>query len=159
MRRLVTPLLLLSLAACASTSSSTKAPPTPASLDALKPAPPYSDEDEALRDVAREHTQQIANAVQLYWYVHGEYPSHDEGLSALSQPKNGKAILPLAPRDPWGREFRYRRPGIDDDEFDVFSLGPDGEANTSDDTGTWEVRKPLATEPTQPPPGPNAIQL
>lgn len=105
-------------------------------------ARPPSAEDEALRDIAREHTHELAHAVQLYWFMNQEYPSHDEGLRALLDPPKGKPVFRVMPRDPWGREFGYRRPGVTGNEFDVYSLGPDGEEGTADDVGSWEVRVP-----------------
>lgn len=130
--------LLLS-SACATTQEATRAP---------------SADDEALREIAREHTHQIANAVQLYWYVNQDYPSHEDGLRALLDPPKGKPVFRVLPRDPWGREFLYRRPGAYGAEFDVYSRGPDGEAGTPDDVGSWEVRRPPRGTPSAPVPTP-----
>lgn len=121
-------LALLLAGACASTGETpkTRAP---------------SADDEALREIAREHSHELAHAVQLYWFMNQEYPSEEEGLRALLDPPKGKPVFRVMPQDPWGREFRYRRPGVTGNEFDVYSLGPDGKEGTADDVGSWEVRE------------------
>lgn len=111
-------------------------------------------DEEVLRDIARERTHKLANDVQRYWFVTNEYPSEKEGLRALVSPPQGDPILDAVPRDPWGREFAYRRPGITGNEFDVYSLGPDGEPGTSDDVGSWEERRPPRSAPAPRSPSP-----
>ena len=40
--------------------------------------------------------------------------------------------------DPWGRVFQYRNPGTKSGgDFDVFSMGADGQPDTADDIGNW----------------------
>ena len=52
-----------------------------------------------------------------------------------SSPEIG--YLDKLPKDPWGRDYQYSKPGIHNKKsFDVFSLGPDGK-KSDDDIGNW----------------------
>lgn len=81
----------------------------------------------------------------------GRYPTTQEGLIALMiRPENIRARewhgpyfdTPELPKDPWGRDYVYRCPGIHNpDGFDLFSFGPDGVSKTEgddpDDINNW----------------------
>ena len=50
----------------------------------------------------------------------------------------GPYLKSLAPStDAWNREFQYSVPGGEGREFDIWSVGPDGQSGTEDDIGTW----------------------
>ncbi len=74
-------------------------------------------------------------------------PSSEQGLAALVQkpssrpvPNNYTAKLKKPLLDPWGNSYHYRRPGTKDKGgFDVYSAGPDGQADTGDDVGNWDL--------------------
>lgn len=74
-------------------------------------------------------------------------PSTEQGLAALVQkpssrpvPNNYTAKLKKPLLDPWGNSYHYRRPGSKDKGgFDVYSAGPDGQADTGDDIGNWDL--------------------
>ncbi len=78
----------------------------------------------------------------------GEYPSTEQGLDALLQAPNdpatsahwtGPYVEDAVPPDPWGHRYRYAYPGIhNEDQPDVWSLGPDGINGTEDDIVSWE---------------------
>ncbi len=41
-------------------------------------------------------------------------------------------------KDPWGNEYQYKNPGeFNEDSYDLYSMGPDGEDGTDDDIGNW----------------------
>ncbi len=76
----------------------------------------------------------------------GIYPTTEQGLKALvtkpsdgPQPRSYKTLLSeQALYDPWGNLYQYRRPGRNNPEdFDIYSLGPDGKEGTDDDIGNW----------------------
>ena len=83
--------------------------------------------------LAREHERHVALTADIhtlraelerYKTANGRYPTTEEGLRVLSS----------RPKDPWGRDYIYRAPGIPHgDPYDVFSAGPDGRPNTTDD--------------------------
>ena len=83
---------------------------------------------------AEVQLRNLAEAVELYQFDVGRYPSPEEGLPALvTQPAaapgwNGPYMArPDALNDPWGRPYLYRVPGRAG-AFDVYSLGSDNAA-------------------------------
>jgi general secretion pathway protein G len=42
--------------------------------------------------------------------------------------------------DPWGRPYVYRCPGQHNNDFDLFSVGPDGKEGTGDAINNWSQR-------------------
>src|SRR5215213_5508460 len=75
--------------------------------------------------------EELSSALEMYKLEIDAYPSTEQGLSVLVQKPAGaakwngpylrKAVLP---KDPWGREFRYRHPG-QHGAFDLYTLGAD----------------------------------
>lgn len=76
----------------------------------------------------------------------GTYPSTAEGLQALIADPGSKTGWKgpylegnKVPLDPWKRPYQYRFPGTKNPRsYDIFSMGPDGQADTADDVGNWE---------------------
>jgi general secretion pathway protein G len=75
----------------------------------------------------------------------GHYPSTEQGLAALmNNPDNqpnwtGPYLKKEVPNDPWGKPYQYRMPG-QHGEYDLFSLGKDGQVGGSDeaqDISNW----------------------
>jgi type II secretion system protein G len=76
----------------------------------------------------------------------GRFPLTDEGLLVLIYPPKAAAQQwrgPYmegadVPLDPWGHRYLYRFPASREgpDEYDVWSLGPDG-IPSDDDIGNW----------------------
>lgn len=91
----------------------------------------------------------LAVALDLYELDNGNYPSTEQGLSALitaptstpvpenwNGPYLKKRKIPL---DPWGRSYKYVCPGVHNTEdYDLFSLGPDGVEGGGDDVTNWQ---------------------
>lgn len=95
--------------------------------------------EEGQRDTARNQAFEIEKSLDLYKLQHGSYPSSAQGLSALTSPPKGKAIMERPPKDPWGNDYIYMSPGQKNQKkFDVISKGPDGQEGTEDDVGNWE---------------------
>jgi general secretion pathway protein G len=91
--------------------------------------------------------QSLAKTLDLYYLKAGQYPTTEQGLEALvsmpdiepiprNYPENG--FLPKLPVDKWGNEFQLVSPG-EMGKYDLFSMGPDGEAGTDDDIGNWNA--------------------
>ncbi len=82
---------------------------------------------------AQIQIRQLSSILDLYRLDVGSYPPEEEGLQALvTQPagvdrwngpymKQGGSLA-----DPWGTPYQYRFPG-EHGEFDLFSLGADGQ--------------------------------
>lgn len=75
----------------------------------------------------------------------GRYPTSREGLAALIQRPSTIARsswrgpyldMSFIPRDPWGRPYVYKYPGMHNTNgYDLYSLGPNG--NDSGAIGNW----------------------
>jgi len=78
----------------------------------------------------------------------GRLPTSEEGLAALREcpPAIPKAKW-LGPyvgkiKDPWGRLYIYRMPGLHNTNgFDVSSGGPNARPGTSEEIGNWPQAK------------------
>ncbi|HIJ87204.1 MAG TPA: type II secretion system major pseudopilin GspG [Desulfuromonadales bacterium] len=92
--------------------------------------------DDAKITDARVQIKNIETALKLYKLDTGNYPSTEQGLTALvSKPTVG--VIPNGykeggylesknvPRDPWGNDYLYISPGEHGD-YDLFSYGSDG---------------------------------
>jgi general secretion pathway protein G len=94
--------------------------------------------EEARRTKARLQIENLEGALKLYKLDNGAYPTTDQGLEALVQ-KPSTGVIPRnwreggylekgkVPEDPWGRPYAYISPGIKNKDFDLRSLGADGE--------------------------------
>lgn len=85
----------------------------------------------------------IATALKLYELDNGNFPSTEEGLNALlNKPASATnwngPYLEKKPIDPWGREYRHKSPGDHRSDYDLYSLGKDGQEGTTDDVKNWE---------------------
>ncbi len=94
--------------------------------------------EEAKRTKARLQIENLEAALKLYKLDNGGYPTTEQGLDSLVQkpstgsiPKNwregGYLEKAKVPEDPWGRPYVYISPGIKNKDFDLKSLGADGE--------------------------------
>ena len=93
--------------------------------------------EEAKQTKARIQLESIDTALKLYRLDSGVYPSTEQGLQSLVEapsvgelPKNwrqgGYLEKGKIPRDPWGNDYVYLSPGIEE-EYDLISYGADGE--------------------------------
>jgi general secretion pathway protein G len=108
--------------------------------------------EEARRMKARVQIESIGTALKLYKLDNGSYPTTEQGLEALVEPpsvgelarywrKGGYLEKGKVPKDPWGNEYVYLSPGVNDD-FDLISYGKDGQPGGEDenaDINSWEV--------------------
>lgn len=90
----------------------------------------------------------LQNALQLYKLDNLQYPTTEQGLSALierptrpPEPPNWAAggYIDRLPPDPWGGAYQYLSPGVYGD-FDVFTYGADGSTGgegANADMGSW----------------------
>lgn len=99
--------------------------------------------EQAKNAAARADIQaNIATALKLYELDNGSFPGTSEGLSALLT-KSASAnnwngpYLEKDPIDPWGREYKYKSPGENRVDYDLYSLGKDG-IESEDDVTNWK---------------------
>mgnify|MGYP000045606447 CR=1 FL=1 len=87
---------------------------------------------------ARAQIDALEKALDQYRLDVGRYPTTEQGLAVLTQPPAGDAkwagpyLKKAAPPDPWGKAYIYRFPG-EHGEFDLSSLGKDGQPGGTDD--------------------------
>lgn len=88
----------------------------------------------------------LSLALRLYEVDNGRYPTSEQGLQALLAkpsspplPGNWKGpYIEQEPLDPWGQPYAYEYPGNHPPrEYDLYSLGADGEAS-DDDVTNWQ---------------------
>lgn len=101
---------------------------------------------ESKAQVTKLQIAELGNALALYRFDVGRYPTTSQGLQALvedlgiqnwSGPYLAKNNVP---KDTWGRDYQYRFPG-DNGDYDLWSLGADGEAGGEGDDAdlnSWE---------------------
>jgi general secretion pathway protein G len=107
--------------------------------------------DQAKEDLARAavgRTGPIANAIQKFRFDTGQYPEELADLTSREVPEyleidedkwKGPYIEDVnSLKDPWENEYQYVTPGeINEDSYDLWSNGKDGEEGTEDDLTNW----------------------
>lgn len=75
----------------------------------------------------------ISLGLDMYEMDMGHYPDTlEELITAPSGVENWKGpYLKKLPKDPWGRDYKYTKPGKDGKDYDLCSGGPD--ENKADD--------------------------
>lgn len=77
----------------------------------------------------------------------GDYPKGRSGLvDLIERPRDAQTwhgpYLDKIPKDPWGNEYVYERPGKHNvNGYDLTSMGKDAQLGTDDDIGNWEPKK------------------
>ncbi|MFH0856103.1 MAG: type II secretion system major pseudopilin GspG [Candidatus Omnitrophota bacterium] len=82
----------------------------------------------------------IPLALDLYEMDMGKYPEALDYLRAKpADAENWRGpYLKKKPLDPWGKLYIYKAPGDhNQDGYDLYSLGPDGQEGTTDDISNW----------------------
>jgi general secretion pathway protein G len=91
----------------------------------------------------------IATALDMYELDNGQFPSTEQGLQALvTKPDfvpvpahwNGPYLKKI-PLDPWQRPYEYKVPSSHNQDYDLYSLGPDG-IESADDISNWHSENP-----------------
>jgi len=109
--------------------------------------------DEARVTRARADIAAIESALTIFRLDNSKYPTTEQGLVALTTQPTDPSIRNWRPggyltkkvgKDPWGNEYQYVYPGTHGGEYDLFSLGADGQVGgegTSADIGNWDESK------------------
>ena len=85
--------------------------------------------------------QSLGTQLGLYQSMNGFYPTTEQGLRALvmrpdtdPRPAQWYQLFKEIPKDPWHNDYVYRCPGMKNPSgYDLFSAGPDHQADTFDD--------------------------
>ena len=99
----------------------------------------------AQHDTAKTQISNIEVALDSYRLDMFKYPSSLEELvkNTTNNPKWQGPYLRKArlPKDPWGNEYQYRKPGQDGREYDVYSFAADGQQGGEGDNAdvvSWQ---------------------
>lgn len=106
--------------------------------------------DDARVAKAKQDIQAIETALTMYKLDNFSYPTADQGLKALvTKPddatvKNWRAggYLKRVNKDPWGNDYIYAVPGTHNGDYDLYSLGADGQPGgekANADVGNWNL--------------------
>jgi general secretion pathway protein G len=106
--------------------------------------------DEARVTKAQSDIRTLGTALDLYRMDNFTYPATDQGLRALVEKpgdpnvRNWKAggYVQKLSKDPWGNDYQYQFPGTRGGQYDLWSLGADGELGgegPAADIGNWNI--------------------
>ena len=86
----------------------------------------------------------VGLALDLYELDMGKYPADLEELASREAPSgvdseqwNGPYLKKGLPKDPWGRAYDFAAESKHSQDYDLSSLGPDGQPG-NDDVTNWE---------------------
>lgn len=108
--------------------------------------------DDARVSKAKQDIQALETALTMYKLDNYVYPTTDQGLKSLVEKPDatvaphwrtgGYLQSPHVNKDPWGRDYLYVTPGTHGTDYDLFSLGADGQPGGDDykaDIGNWNL--------------------
>ena len=94
---------------------------------------------------AENQLDQIEGALTRYDIDIGGLPTTQQGLDALNEAPNGvdedvwdgPYLKEKLGNDPWGKPWQYAFPGTHNNDYDLYSYGPDGQEGGDDDITNW----------------------
>lgn len=106
--------------------------------------------DKARVAKAKQDIQSIETALTMYKLDNFSYPTAEEGLKALVQKPDDPNVqnwrqggyLEHLPNDPWGHPYQYQIPSAHGGDYDLFSMGADGQPGgdgDNSDIGNWNL--------------------
>lgn len=109
--------------------------------------------DEARITKVKGDIQMLETALSMYRLDTARFPTTQQGLVALVKKPDDPAVrnwksggyLSRVSKDPWGNDYRYAYPGQRGREYDLYSVGPDGQEGTDesdkDNIGNWNLEE------------------
>ena len=106
--------------------------------------------DDARISKAKTDIQALETALTMFRLDNSKYPTTDQGLQALVVAPTDPSIrhwrvggyLQRVSKDPWGAEYQYASPGTHGKEYDLYTLGADGQPGgdgVNADIGNWNI--------------------
>jgi general secretion pathway protein G len=107
--------------------------------------------DDAQIAKVNQDLQSFETALNLYRMDNFKYPTTDQGLQALVTQPNDPTVRNWKPggylsgglrKDPWGNDYLFVNPGAHGNEYDLFTLGADGQEGgegINADRGNWKA--------------------
>lgn len=98
---------------------------------------------------AKQGIAALTTALDGFELSVGRFPSTEEGLNVLIERPAGLTdedgwdgpYMREIPFDPWNRPYEYRYPGQESIDFDLISVGRDGQKGTDDDVTNFTRRE------------------
>lgn len=89
----------------------------------------FKQTDQAKINAAKTTLLKVESAIEMYRMQTSKFPEDLRDL--VKEPEGVKGwngpYLPKVPRDPWDVKLEYSYPGNHDTEYDLYSLGADGQ--------------------------------
>jgi len=112
--------------------------------------PKYADRQrQARRSTTIAQIGLLRDALELYMQDNGQYPTTTQGLAALVEeptaapkPRKWMGYLDKTPQDGWQNDFVYESPGSHSEDYDLWSLGADGQEGgegLDEDIYSWDL--------------------
>jgi len=101
----------------------------------------------AKRSTAATQIANIETTLDGYRLDMFKYPSSLEELVKIgsNDPKwQGPYLKKGLPKDPWGNEYQYRKPGREGRDYDLYSFGADGQEGGEDENAdivNWQTNQ------------------
>lgn len=106
--------------------------------------------DDARIAKAKQDIRAYETALNLYRMDNYRYPATDLGLQSLVEQPNDPNVrnwrqggyIDALRKDPWGTDYLYVFPGSRGREYDLYSLGADGQPGgdgVNADIGNWNI--------------------
>ena len=106
--------------------------------------------DEARVAKAKQDIQSLETALTMFRLDNSKYPTSDQGLKSLVVQPTDPSIRNWRPggylqrlnKDPWGNDYVYVYPGTHGREYDLYTLGADGQPGgdgINADIGNWNI--------------------
>ena len=107
--------------------------------------------DQAKMTRAEADIQALEAALTMFRLDNSRYPTTDQGLASLVTQPTDPAIrhwrpggyVPRLSKDPWGNDYQYTSPGTHNKDYDLSSLGADGQVGgegVDADIGNWNIQ-------------------
>jgi general secretion pathway protein G len=107
--------------------------------------------DQAKMTRAKADIQALEAALTMFRLDNSRYPTTDQGLASLVTQPTDPAIrhwrpggyVPRLSKDPWGNDYQYTSPGTHNKDYDLSSLGADGQVGgegVDADIGNWNIQ-------------------
>ncbi len=97
----------------------------------------FSKIGDSRKDAARTQIAQIEAAIAIYRLDLFKLPNNLEALvkDTSNSPKWKGPYMEKGyiPKDPWGNEYQYKKPGGEGRKYDIYSFGADGQEGGEED--------------------------
>jgi general secretion pathway protein G len=106
--------------------------------------------DKAKVTKAKQDIQSLELALSEFYLDNSKFPTTEQGLTALVQQPTDPSIKHWKPggyldrvsKDPWGNAYLYVFPGTHGKQYDLYTLGADGQPGgdgINADIGNWNL--------------------